>query len=470
MPIQKQLSDFFTSPSLPAQEYLYSDDEFPTDPAEVDLTQDCDELEDELTEMNTQPAPNTQASQTRLLANRDMLGRRYARYQLSVYSGKVQSRYDAKWDPKSTDDELKAALLRCLRKIPDAIWRSSSRANVRASKEKSHLQMCLGLVKTASWRGVPMPSKKTFEFLELTKLILELMRRLAKKRSLALAGSSIQINKNHQSAPHVDGNNSGPSFMLGQGCWTGGQLFVEDSSGDFVIELPADVKKIGKPGQKVVGSLLNIRDDTIVEFDGTRIHATFPFQGERYSMIMFTMGTESYHETPDEVRVFLSTLGFPLTNDTPPISKEREMLICHAATGQPVHDQPGRHIPPGGGAKRAKRARSNKGRRSEGDTDSTNARPEAQRKRRAEGSKGVRGESSSSGFANDVSQPHGTAWTPWTQADVEKLQELAGAKRPFKRFKAVAAKMGKTEQEVRQHWLEMSKQQLRKSFSASFRN
>jgi hypothetical protein len=74
--------------------------------------------------------------------------------------------------------------------------------------------------------------------------------------------TTIQVNKNFASEPHFDKNNVGPSYILGLGDYTGGQLMIEGKS--------YDIKNNWK------------------KFDGTKGHWVEPFEGTRYSLVFFT--------------------------------------------------------------------------------------------------------------------------------------------------------------------------------------
>lgn len=81
--------------------------------------------------------------------------------------------------------------------------------------------------------------------------------------------TSIQVNKNQKCAPHRDANNKGPSYIIGFGNYTGGEVVVVDD----------------KDGQKKKFSIKN----TFVKFDGRNLHYTEPFKGERYSLVFFSL-------------------------------------------------------------------------------------------------------------------------------------------------------------------------------------
>ena len=74
--------------------------------------------------------------------------------------------------------------------------------------------------------------------------------------------TTIQINKNILSPPHVDKNNVGPSYIIGLGDYKGGELNIE-------------------------GKKYNIKNRWKY-FNGTKGHWTESFLGNRYSIIYFT--------------------------------------------------------------------------------------------------------------------------------------------------------------------------------------
>jgi hypothetical protein len=83
---------------------------------------------------------------------------------------------------------------------------------------------------------------------------------------------------------HVDGRNSGRSFMKTWGDYTGGELWV-----------------LGSPP-------LDLREGAFV--DGTIPHATLPFAGERYCVVFY--GQWSRHKPmPPEEQELYDKLGFP---------------------------------------------------------------------------------------------------------------------------------------------------------------
>ncbi len=102
------------------------------------------------------------------------------------------------------------------------------------------------------------PSRYNKKFPEL----FNALQKLIKNHDPDFTYTTIQLNKNIESAPHIDKNNVGDSYIIGLGDYTGGDLVVE-------------------------GVKHNIKDK-FFRFNGTKGHWTDTFKGTRYSIIFFT--------------------------------------------------------------------------------------------------------------------------------------------------------------------------------------
>lgn len=102
------------------------------------------------------------------------------------------------------------------------------------------------------------PSKYNKKFPELFKAIKKMMNMYDPDFKF----TTIQLNKNVLSPPHVDKNNVGPSYIIGLGDYEGGKLVIE-------------------------GKEYNIKN-RFKKFDGTRGHWVTPFEGVRYTLVFFT--------------------------------------------------------------------------------------------------------------------------------------------------------------------------------------
>ena len=102
------------------------------------------------------------------------------------------------------------------------------------------------------------PSRYNKKFPELFKTLKRLMFAYDPDFSF----TTIQVNKNIVSPPHVDKNNVGPSYIIGLGDYDGGKLVID-------------------------GKEYNIRN-RFKKFDGRYGHWVTPFSGTRYSLVFFT--------------------------------------------------------------------------------------------------------------------------------------------------------------------------------------
>eukprot|EP00435_Cladocopium_sp_Y103_P029832 s1572_g7.t1 len=279
----------------------------PTGPAEViDL---CDSLPRDESENGDAPLDTQE-----LLQNPEKLAKALACYHMSSYSTTAPS-YDPMLDAEvarsMSTDELYNELLSRLQQIPDHVWgKKNRRLNVLPPGETRSKQLILGLVTPQSFRNVPTISKETWSLSQTTKLILVYMHRLAEEAGLAKPlGTTLQLTKNLECVPHTDQNNGGTSHETTLGDHKGGQIFVEDPQGDEVMRLPENIRGAGKAGDVIVGRRHQPRRK-LVEFDGTKIHFTCPFDGERFCIVLFCLKPSSVRQVADLNKAYLSALGF----------------------------------------------------------------------------------------------------------------------------------------------------------------
>jgi len=129
--------------------------------------------------------------------------------------------------------------------------------------------------------------------------------------------TTLQCNANTVSIPHRDTNNVGLSIIAGFGNYSQGELVL-------------------------AGKLIDIRHSLIV-FDGTQLHSSRPFSGDRYSAIAFTHGVIDC--ASDGHRKQLQLLGFDCPpamwrgKQEPPRSDSVELAIslCRELPGGIAH-------------------------------------------------------------------------------------------------------------------------------------
>lgn len=203
---------------------------------------------------------------------------------------------------------------------------SASRKNVIPKGQQSVRGAICGLFVFAAKIGV---SSFTRQFPWLTQLLVEFCR----KEQPHFKFTSIQVNVDYASKPHVDRNNLGASFIIGLGNYTGGKLWVHDDSGRKKHTLDEDITlaPMYKKQDTYLGREINIRNRW-TQFDGNRLHFTRPFNGVRYSLVYFTC--DRYAESPSDVREELKIVGFPLNWESVKLQK---MLATKRVERQRVH-------------------------------------------------------------------------------------------------------------------------------------
>jgi len=172
-------------------------------------------------------------------------------------------------------------MLAALREVafPKQVRRKVVAAGSRAEEEEATgpRSMPLGLV--LSWRLGVGVSRFTGVQEELTRLLCVSVRSAQPNFPF----TSLQVNKNHMFALHVDNRNVGPSLILGLGDYLGGQLYVHGRG-------RLDVQR------------------RWLEFDGNVPHLTCGFSGERFSVVAFVHECFRKVSPADEAR--LRGLGF----------------------------------------------------------------------------------------------------------------------------------------------------------------
>ena len=152
----------------------------------------------------------------------------------------------------------KPAMLKLLRATD--IPKNEGRKNVLNKGQKYSLSMVLGRVKMMYGRGFAQ-SRHNKKFPELLKAC----RAFIKGHAPSYRFDACTINKNHKAAKHVDRNNTGFSYIIGLGKYTGGELVFVDGP--------------------YKGSH-NIRNKWLT-FKGDHEHYVKPYKGERYTLVYY---------------------------------------------------------------------------------------------------------------------------------------------------------------------------------------
>jgi len=178
---------------------------------------------------------------------------------------------------KPTLVSQKKLVLKMLRELK---WPKTERPNVlREShinkangKRAGYEGFALGIV--TSWAGKgsrsgyrKMLSMKTRE--PRYKKLFKETKKLMRLKDPKFKFTSIQYNKNHRAARHRDAKNTGISYIVGLGDYTGGELLIFDENEKNPVK--HDIK--GK----------------FNTFNGSKYpHETAPFKGERYTLVFYS--------------------------------------------------------------------------------------------------------------------------------------------------------------------------------------
>jgi len=136
---------------------------------------------------------------------------------------------------------------------------NSSRTNVSQTKTTS---FAVGEVNYRGQKSLGGRTKGPSRFNEKFPELFKLLKSLIKLWKPNFEYTTIQVNKNVVSAPHIDKNNVGPSYGIALGDFFGGELVIEGK--EFCIK------------------------NKFKKFNGTLGHWITPFSGNRYSLIYFT--------------------------------------------------------------------------------------------------------------------------------------------------------------------------------------
>jgi len=121
---------------------------------------------------------------------------------------------------------------------------------------------CLGEVNYRGQKYLNYKTRGPSKYNEIYAELLDMLNNLIKNHDSDFTYTTIQINKNVVSPPHVDKNNIGMSYIIAFGDYEDGELVIEGTKYDI--------------------------KNKFLKFDGNLAHWTEPFRGTRYSIIYFT--------------------------------------------------------------------------------------------------------------------------------------------------------------------------------------
>lgn len=142
------------------------------------------------------------------------------------------------------------------------MFKDNTRKNILGGQDKEIEAIVLGLTRDYAKPNL-VPSKYTR--MDKYKRLHTLLKKLIKEKDPNYKYTTIQVNKNVETAFHKDKNNIGKSYCLSLGDFTGGALELKKGNGI----IPLNTK------------------NRMVLYDGTIEHRTGKYKGTRYAIIWF---------------------------------------------------------------------------------------------------------------------------------------------------------------------------------------
>eukprot|EP00434_Breviolum_minutum_P039609 symbB.v1.2.035177.t2/scaffold4679.1/size42772/5 len=149
--------------------------------------------------------------------------------------------------------------------------------------------------------------------------------------------TTVQLNKNYATKMHVDGNNHGPSYIIGLGDYTGGEVWIlDEENGTVEVELPCTMRGWPhlRPGTKVKGRLEDCSRISIVFFTRRGWLTMLPETKESLEDSGFLL--------PGEEFLDLSTVKQEVKSEEPEAkdAKEVKRVVPRAPKMQEVKEEP----------------------------------------------------------------------------------------------------------------------------------
>jgi hypothetical protein len=140
--------------------------------------------------------------------------------------------------------------------------------NYYRSKSGHGRSQAFGLIHR--WYLPPDYSRMCWKRANLYKLLLDFA-----DKYVSIPYTSITLNQNYQAGPHYDKGNVGESFLVAFGDYSGGELVVHDSE---------------------IKGTYNIQNKPIVYDFSKALHSVTNFEGNRYSLVFYTLDTQKRGE------------------------------------------------------------------------------------------------------------------------------------------------------------------------------
>jgi hypothetical protein len=160
-----------------------------------------------------------------------------------------------------------------LKMVEDMKWPKTKRHNVLRKGQKGYEGFALGKVTSWAGKGENAGYKKIISLKTREpkyNTLFKETKKLLKLKDPKFKFSSVQFNKNHRAAKHIDGRNMGVSYIIGLGDYTGGELITYDEDGS-------------NPQKHDI-------HDKFYKFNGSVYpHETAPYKGTRYTFVFYNI-------------------------------------------------------------------------------------------------------------------------------------------------------------------------------------
>jgi len=123
--------------------------------------------------------------------------------------------------------------------------------------------------------------------------------------------TSINVNKDYAGKIHRDGNNFGPSMITAFGEFSGGKLRYYGKHDNGKVDLEELEKTAANKADK-----LDLKNGLAL-FNGNSAHSVEEFQGNRFSVVFFTLGSHCSMKSEDRQKLEKLGMATPTPDDSP---------------------------------------------------------------------------------------------------------------------------------------------------------
>ena len=177
--------------------------------------------------------------------------------------------------------------------------------------------------------------------------VLNLLRALLREAGLEeeVRFTSVHVTNNLETRMHIDGVNAGTAWLTAVGQFSGGMVWQWDPSGTHFLDVPADAGAGLQlfRGARVRGSACEVRH-RFLPVQQNKPHATLPWQGDRWSLVLFCRAESLLSSVEQELRGAGFLVSMPLRLEPQPATVSMGPVAAATASalqpGQPPSPRP----------------------------------------------------------------------------------------------------------------------------------